>query len=69
MFGMPMGGMGMGRRRGGGIPFHLIFLAMRFLPQLMEIKPMATLLFGGAILANYYGLMAPIGEALITDWQ
>jgi hypothetical protein len=32
MGGMGMGGMGMGRRRGGGgIPFHLIFLAMRFL--------------------------------------
>eukprot|EP01051_Picozoa_sp_SAG22_P013083 SAG22_NODE_1428_length_4445_cov_1.417663_1_plen_250_part_00 len=58
-----MGGMGMGRRRGGGgIPFHLIFLAMRYLPALMELKPMATCVFGGAILANTFGLIRPLAN-------
>ena len=63
MGGMGMGGMGMrgmgmgGRRRGGGIPIHLIFLALRYLPALMQIKPMATLGFGGMILGNHLGFL------------
>ena len=63
MGGMGMGGMGMrgmgygGRRRGGGIPIHLIFLALRYLPALMQIKPMATLAFGGMVLGNHLGLL------------
>jgi hypothetical protein len=59
--GMGMG-MGMGRgmyggRRRGGIPIHLIFLALRYLPALMQLKPMATLAFGGLILANHLNLL------------
>lgn len=56
MYGMGHG-MGMGRRRGGGVPIQLIFLALQYLPRLLEIKPMATLAFGGVLLGNHLGLL------------
>ena len=69
MGGMRGMGMGMGgRRRGNGIPMQLIFLALRFLPQLLEVKPMATLAFGGLILGNHLGLVSRLGPlAFLAD--
>jgi hypothetical protein len=32
----------------------------RFLPELMRLKPMATCIFGGTILANYFRLVRPL---------
>jgi membrane associated rhomboid family serine protease len=56
MRGMGMGGMGR-RRGGGGVPIQLIFLALQYLPRLLEIKPMATMAFGGVLLGNHLGLL------------
>ena len=48
----------MGRgRRGGGPPIYLIFMAMRYLPRLMEEKPAVTLGLGGSLLVIHFKLI------------
>ena len=51
----------------GGVPFYLIFMAMQYIPRLLEVKPLVTCSLGGALLAIHFRVLGPLPLLYAAD--
>ena len=49
------------------MPFYLIFMAMQYIPRLLEVKPLVTCSLGGALLAIHFRVLGPLPLLYAAD--